>query len=178
MKRFFPLALILLQGCVSWHGIPQAQRPSSQRAGLLRYRITPFPIVSFGMVGYEAALRHHSGIAKVERVQEIPKNGTFVDTRVDWKQPSKASYVFGYISLALLTATPVWSTRDGYVVHYDLYHAGKKIRTYSYTLQRKGALWIGLLPLAWINLMTTSEDDALAATFYQFLKDSEKQWPT
>ena len=83
------------------------------------------------------------------------------------------------ISLAFLlqTATavfPWWSSGAGYTVEYILYVDGKRVRSYSYEITKKGVGWIGLLPVAWINFFTQDARDAFRATTYQFFRDADR----
>ena len=87
--------------------------------------------------------------------------------------------VFLAASLAFLlqTATaviPWWSSGAGYTVEYLLYVDGKRERSYSYEITKKGVGWIGLLPVAWINLFTHDAKDAFRATAYQFFRDADR----
>lgn len=68
---------------------------------------------------------------------------------------------------------PFYSTKAGYVVHYDLYVDSGLKKSYSYRIVKKGVSWIALLPFTWVNFLTYSEKDAFRATAYQFLIDAE-----
>jgi hypothetical protein len=87
--------------------------------------------------------------------------------------------VFLAASLAFLLQTvtaviPWWSSGAGYTVEYLLYVDGKRERSYSYEITKKGVGWIGLLPVAWINIFTQDEKDAFRATAYQFFRDADR----
>jgi hypothetical protein len=87
--------------------------------------------------------------------------------------------VFLAASLALLlqmstAIVPWWSSDAGYTVEYLLYVDGKRERSYSYKITKKGVGWIGLLPMAWINFFTHDEKDAFRATAYQFFRDADR----
>ena len=83
------------------------------------------------------------------------------------------------IPLALLlqastAIVPWWSSGAGYTVEYILYVDGKRERSYSYEITKKGVGWIGLLPMAWINLFTQDAKDTFRATAYQFVHDADR----
>ena len=81
------------------------------------------------------------------------------------------------LAFLLQTATavfPWWSSGAGYTVEYLLYVDGKRERSYSYEITKKGVGWIGLLPVAWINWFTHDEKDAFRATAYQFFRDADR----
>lgn len=83
------------------------------------------------------------------------------------------------IPLALLlqastAIVPWWSSGAGYTVEYILYVDGKRERSYSYEITKKGVGWIGLLPMAWINLFTQDAKGAFRATAYQFVHDADR----
>ena len=84
-----------------------------------------------------------------------------------------ATLAFGYLSASTLTFLPAWSENDGYRVTYNVFVNGEKKKSYEYEVTRKGAVWILLVPLAWVNAFTYSEAEAFEATAYQFFKDSE-----
>jgi hypothetical protein len=69
---------------------------------------------------------------------------------------------------------PWWSSGAGYTVEYILYIDGEQERSYSYEITKKGVGWIGLLPMAWINLFTQDAKDAFRATAYQFVHDADR----
>jgi hypothetical protein len=83
------------------------------------------------------------------------------------------------IPLALLLQVsiavfPWWSSGAGYTVEYLLYVDGKRERSYSYEITKKGVGWIVLLPVAWINYFTQDAKDAFRATAYQFFRDADR----
>jgi hypothetical protein len=87
--------------------------------------------------------------------------------------------VFLAASLALLlqmstAIVPWWSSGAGYTVEYLLYVDGKRERSYSYEITKKGVGWIVLLPVAWINFFTQDAKDAFRATAYQFFRDADR----
>ncbi|MEO6306868.1 MAG: hypothetical protein ABIO96_14035 [Nitrospiraceae bacterium] len=91
--------------------------------------------------------------------------------------PSEALLLPIYLVLLLQGSTalfPWWSSEAGYSVEYILYVDGKRERSYSYEITKKGVGWIGLLPVAWINFFTQDAKDAFRATAYQFFRDADR----
>ena len=81
------------------------------------------------------------------------------------------------LALLLQSATTIfhwWSSGAGYTVEYILYIDGKRERSYSYEITKKGVGWIVLLPVAWINFFTQDAKDAFRATAYQFFRDADR----
>ena len=81
------------------------------------------------------------------------------------------------LSVLLQSSTaifPWWSSGAGYTVQYTLYVDGKRERSYSYEITKKGVGWIGLLPVAWINFFTQDANDAFRTTAYQFFHDADR----
>lgn len=78
--------------------------------------------------------------------------------------------------LALLAWTPIpyYSGEGGLRVRYQLYREYSSYATYEYTIKKKGAGGLLLLPLAWLNLFTDDLKDALRATTLQFLIDAHR----
>ena len=111
---------------------------------------------------------------KMVAVDEKPKKGLYVEVDTDWKALSMPALIFGYLSVSTLTLLPAWSTKDGYIVKYNVYVDEKKMETYNYEITRKVGLWLGLLPFAWINLLTYSEEDAFKATSNRFVIDARQ----
>ena len=48
------------------------------------------------------------------------------------------------------------------------------MQTYRYPITKKGAVWIVLLPFAWVNFFTNDLKDAVRGTTLQFLIDAQR----
>ena len=101
-----------------------------------------------------------------------PANGYYVSIKAQYRPPTIKAIIAMYLSVALtLTAIPSWSTQDGFNLYYDFYINGHKVRTFYYEVKRFIGIWIVFLPFVWVNLFTSSKEDAFEATTYQFIND-------
>jgi len=175
----FALVLLvpLLASCITtYRDFPTAmvdQPPASKPYRTLHYQVKPFPVVNAGgQAVLDTIFRERTPFAKTRAVNQPPAKGLFCLVDVEYRPPSLPAVVFGYISLSTLTLLPAWSTHDGYVVHYRVFVDGRERDSFDYTITRKFGLWVGLLPFAWANVLTYSEEDAFEATAYQFFRDA------
>ena len=157
-----------------------------------------YPLIATGE-GFdelERVLARNDVFAQTTRtlLPKPPAQGLYCSTLVWTHQSGLAKWLYGNpaesgglprdplhlpIHLALLlqgtTAVfPWWSSGAGYAVEYILYVDGKRERSYSYEITKKGVAWIGLLPVAWINFFTQDAKDAFRATAYQFFRDADR----
>jgi hypothetical protein len=172
------LAVFTLSGCVTTFRDFPAEKlggPHPQKMqNTLQYKVTKPQILDFG--GTERMrtyFKRDTPFASTEEAAATPPaKGLFVDTRIDWKMPSTPSMIFGYISAVTLTIIPMWSTKDGYTITFDVYRDGAKVQTYPYEITRKFGAWILLLPFIWVNLATYDETQAFEAVANKFFDDA------
>ena len=69
---------------------------------------------------------------------------------------------------------PYYSGEGELEADYRLSKDGVPQKTYQYTIKKKGAGGILLLPFAWLNFFTDDLKDALRATTLQFLIDAQR----
>lgn len=178
MKLTSLIVIILtLTGCISTYrdfpvdAIGKIQAPGT--CEVMYYNVKKFDILDSG--GYSKLQEFFQSAPicrKMKQVNEVPGKGLYLEIEEQWKPLSMPALIFGYISLSTMTILPCWSTKDGYIVYYHLYQDGQKKETYRYDITRKGGIWLGLLPFAWVNAITYSEGDAFAATANQFWADA------
>lgn len=170
--------IALLPACITYRDFPEQMvnnPPPAKPFDTLYYNIKPFGVLSVGN-GEEAlrtVFRQKTSFATTEKTDTAPARGVFCDVEVLYKPPTLPALAFGYLSASTLTFLPAWSENDGYRVTYNVFVNGEKKKSYEYEVTRKGAVWILLVPLAWVNAFTYSEAEAFEATAYQFFKDSE-----
>lgn len=168
----------LLPACVTYRDFPEDlvnKPPQTKPFDKLYYTLQPFGVLGTGS-GEEAlrmVFQRKTPFTTTEKVDAAPAHGLYCNVEVLYKPPTLPALAFGYLSISTLTLIPVWSNHDGYRVIYHLYADGKQEHQYEYDITRKGAVWIGLLPIIWVNAFTYSEAEALEATTYQFFKDAE-----
>jgi hypothetical protein len=166
-----------LTGCMAtYRDFPVAaldRNPDPGACSVMYYNVKRFDILDMG--GYSMlneTFRNAGMCKKMVPAETCPDKGLYVEVETKWKPITLPALVFGYLSISTLTILPVWSTRDGYLVRYDVFVDGKKKDSYYYEITRKAGIWIGLIPFSWINFMTYSEEDAFRATAYQFIHDA------
>lgn len=180
IMRLIPLIVLMmsLTGCIAtYRDFPVdalGKKPPAGTCDVMHYKVKKFDILDSG--GYsklQEYFRDASICKKMIQSDEIPEKGLFLEVETKWKPITMPALIFGYLSVSTLTILPAWSTHDGYIVKYDFYQDGKKKETYRYEFTRKAGLWLGLLPFAWINALTYSEEDAFTATANQFSADAQ-----
>jgi hypothetical protein len=177
-RRFLLIALLpVLVSCITtYRDFPTAmigRAPTAKPYGTLYYHVKPFPVVNAGgQAALDIIFRERTPFAKTRSVDDPPSQGTFCVVEVEWRPPSLPAVAFGYLSISTLTLLPAWSTHEGYIVHYRVFVNGEEKDSFNYQITRKFGLWMGLLPLVWVNLFTHSEEDAFEATAYQFFRDA------
>ncbi len=145
----------------------------AKSAGTLYYQIDPEKVVSVGGFGTLRRIfnGNHTSFNRTEARTEAPPEGIFVHILNDYKPPTVPAIIFGYISVATATILPAWSTEDGYLLTYDVFVNGQRKKTFTYEYTRKIGAWLCLLPFAWINFITYSEDQVMQAINAQFFHD-------
>ena len=180
MKLFYGVVLsFVLMGCITtYRDFPMDaldQRPKPGMCSVMYYNVKRFDVLDMGGYSELQDVFRNAGVCKkMVPVDTSPGKGLYVEVDTNWKPLTLPALIFGYISVSTLTILPVWSTKDGYVVKYNVYIDGQKVETYNYEITRKVGIWIGLLPFTWINLITYDEGDAFEATAYQFVSDARQ----
>lgn len=167
-----------LYACVAtYRDFPEqmiGKQPESNKQSVMYYKINNFPVLnSGGESSLHSVFKSKTPFNKTKKVGEIPSDGIYCYVDVEYKPLTLPALVFGYLSAVTFTILPAWSTKDGYIVNYHLYIDGEEQEVYDYEITRKFAMWIVLLPVAWVNLMTYSEEEAFEATAYQFFEDAK-----
>ncbi|MBI3597736.1 MAG: hypothetical protein HY203_11365 [Nitrospirae bacterium] len=169
---------VFLSSCiVVYRDFPTAmigKPPESKSYDLLSYHINPFPFPNEGgKAALHSVFNNETPFANTADVTEMPQKGVFCLVDVEWRSPDMTAVVFHYISLATLTVLPSWSVRESYKVRYYLFIDGKNRKTFEYKITRKTGLWLGLLPVSWLNWFTDTQAEAFEATAYQFFEDAK-----
>jgi hypothetical protein len=174
------LSLALPSCIVSYRGFPVQKlgAPAPTKAYAKLYYHVDGVSLAGGHIALADTLKFKSPFKETEVADEPPAQGLFVNARIKNLMPSLPSLIFGYISIGLLTLTPAWTTRAGSDLVYDVYVDGKKLKSFDYRVRRKAFLWIVLLPFAWANLFTASEEQAFEATALQFFDDADALFRT
>ena len=75
-------------------------------------------------------------------------------------------------SLQTLGLIPMWSEQH-IDVTYEVYIGNRPVKKYQYLFRRKRYLHILLVPLAWINFFTESQESMVRQTAFKFLQDMQ-----
>jgi len=171
------LAVLGLQ-CVTYRNFPEQQvgkQPAKQQYVLANYKITGGTVFG-GLESLRKVFKGKSPFPRTEKVDADPREGLFIDVKIEQVIPSGGALLFGYCSASTLLVVPVWSTQDGYNVQYIVNRDGRRIRSYEYEIRRKAFVWLFIMPFAWVNFFTYSEADAFEATAYQFFHDAREHF--
>jgi hypothetical protein len=175
IKQRFVVCLLsaaMLQGCITYKDYPKKPDLSliQDDDNSVVVRIEGFTSGG-GFNALADQFRHHTPFNDVEFTADKIDEGIFIDVDVQAILPSTPAMVFGYLSVSTLTILPFWSTQDGSLVIFTVYKDGDRVKSFDYSVRRKGFVWILMLPLVWVNLFTPSEADAFEAISNQFFID-------
>lgn len=173
---FLLIPILSLNGCVvGYRNYPRQQlsAPNPDKKYPQLYYYVEGTSLAGGYLEMQQMLRSYSPFENAEERAEIPKEGVYIKAVVQLVSPSITAAIFGYISYATLTLLPAWSAQDGAEVRFEVYHDAKLIKTFNYGVRRAGAVWLGLLPFAWLNFITANEREAFKAITKQFFEDAK-----
>jgi len=162
----------LATGCVTYRNFPReyVNAPPPHFGGKATYKVVGSSIA--GGVRELGQVLESRSFANMERVEERPSQGYYVEVHVKGQAPAIPAMVFGYISFSLLTLTPFWSTQDGSDLYFEVYRDNQRLQTLHYEVRRMGFVWLPMLPIAWVNFFTYSEEDAFRAIANKFFEDA------
>jgi hypothetical protein len=100
-----------------------------------------------------------------------PAAGRFVRVTVREVPSTPATKLWEATSAATWFILPLYSDSSGYDVAFDTFIDGRATHHYEYETRVAGWAWIGLAPLAWVDLLTPSRGDAFAGITRRFLID-------
>ena len=179
MIVFMPLLLSVLSACaIHYKNVPDAM-PNPVHYAVsekILYKINTLPVFSAdGLDAVAAAFKASPVFRSAERYyeEEIPQKGIFVLVETEYKTPNLPAAAFGYLSVSTLTLLPAWSNHDGFNLFYRIYVDGVLVKTIPYESRRFVAIWILLLPFAWVNWLTAGEYDAFYAITDGFIQDAQ-----
>jgi len=168
----------LTNGCAYYHNIPDIKgmkKITYSVDNLLYYQLISHEFIdSLGIQKVEEILKSNNCFNNLERYfgYAPPQKGYYVSIKAQYRSPTvKAICAMALSTILTLTAIPSWSTQDGFNLYYDFYYDGKKVKTFYYEIKRFIGIWIVFLPFVWVNLFTSSKEDAFEAATYQFLND-------
>jgi hypothetical protein len=164
---------LFLNSCImGYRRYPHPERTTPDKiSGTLYYDVQGLSVFG-GLSALGDYLKNESPFDSTELREETPSHGLYVRAKVRTVSPSVSSAVFGYLSLSTLTIFPMWSTKDGYTVIFDVYKDGQQVKSFDYETRRTTFTWLLALPFIWVNLFTTSEEKAFRLIGKQFFQDA------
>ena len=172
IKNLFILLMACsTSACMTYHNFPEVPSTPSitpKHSGVLVYQIEGSALFA-GPTAIRNVVTSEAPYASSVPTDKEVKSGDYLHVSIAQTSPSMAATVFGYISYSTLTILPFWSNQDGSVLTFMLYRNGALVSSKEYVINRGTFVWLGMLPFAWVNFMTPSEEQAFAASTSDFL---------
>jgi len=175
----FITILGVLTGClIDYRDYPKAEPLSTSRKAydkVLVYNLPYFPAFNLGgKEAMETYFRVKSPFKNTEPGVQIPRDGYFVDVKVDYRTPTTPAILFLTLSTLSATILPAWSLHDGYNIRFTLWKDGKEMETFSYDVERRYVQWLPLALVVWLNTDTATEKSVFERVTKQFFQDAER----
>lgn len=156
----------------------------------ISYRVEPwadwrdaiFAMKSDFFIAYPSDLEEYEELARTFRESGIfsaanprltpPEKGLYCSVEVEYQPVSDVEAAAVAISHATSAMVPAYHSTSRHVVRYHLFVDREFKKTYQYSIGTTQAVWLGLVPFAWANLLTPSLGEALQASTYQFFVDA------
>jgi len=173
------ITLIALSGCVTKFkssDSPDQFYSTSTAITSLTYQIRSTPVFTAkaDLKSIDKSLKNSKLFTSTERYYDElpPRKGIYINIEAIYNPPTVPALVFGYLSVSTLTFLPAWSNHDGHKTTYSIYNNGELVKTFEYDRERFIALWLPILPFAWIDLFTDGSYESFASMTNQFLTDA------
>lgn len=170
---------VFLSGCVTFYtNEPDPQKPNVVKKFVLNYSVlTSRPKYrqavarGFQETGfYKFALQAYS-------LEDFRRKGgkgpLFVNVRVEEKQKGAVGVIWTYITYGFLFLLPGYVSGGSFVT-FEVYKGNQKIREYNYENNQNTVTWLGLIPFAWLNLVTYSDVDVVELAARKFTEEISK----
>lgn len=159
---------IILSACMTYGNYPNSPvLPQTTKSKVLNYKID-----GNAMFAGPTAIRDVLADSEYEKLipaEEKVNKGDYLSVDIKQVSPSVPAVVFGYISAGTFTILPFWSTEDGSILTYSMYRNGTKIKAKEYVINRSTFVWLPMALLAWVNVLTPSEEAVFRACTRDFL---------
>ena len=162
---------------IYYHVVHLSQFDRQTKRNYPLYKLEPRYATWAGYDELERIFEESRIFSKTIASDTVPEKGIYCAVAAAAKPASGLAHFFHGFAEPWLPPSqmlPYYSGEAGYVVEYELYVDKELKKTYQYEITKKGVAWILLLPFAWINFFTYSEEDAFRATAYQFFLDAER----
>ncbi len=111
------------------------------------------------------------GEAKI--LESIPTEGIFVEVSTRLHAGSNVSKVFcGISTFAIAYILPCYTDTFGIVTKFMVSKKGETPKSFSYYIRPQKFIWLGLIPLAWVNYLVPQYEDAFRAVTRRFVHDA------
>ena len=122
---------------------------------------------------YEVLQQVFGEVSGATIATQATDKGLYVKVFTTKKLGSLAAQAFCLFHFGFLFTLPCYTDTYGFVVHYDVYRDGSLQKSYQYEMTPKRLMWLGIVPIAWINSLLPSYDDAFRAVTYRFVHDAQ-----
>lgn len=133
---------------------------------------TAYPSDLEAYEGLERAFREGGIFSAANPRLTPPEKGLYCSVQVDYHPVNDVEAAALAVSYATSAVVPAYHRTSRHVVRYHLFVDQALKKTYEYTIGTTEGAWLGLVPFAWVNVLTPSLGDALQATTYQFMIDA------
>lgn len=167
------LAATLTNSCVivGYH-YPEGHLPATQVEQALHYRVFAMgPSIGGGHDTLRSLMANNRVFPRTRLTLDPPKHGWFVDVRSVFVEPSVGALVWGYLALSTFFLLPAYTGTSGHNVTFAVSIDGQPVRTYQYMIRHRAFAWLPMIPLVWINLLTSSESQAFRAVTEKFFEE-------
>jgi len=117
------------------------------------------------------SLENHSRFIKVIVSPSIPANGVHVNV---YQTGDRGASAWCKVSIWTLGVVPCYFESTQNETHFDVFVNNILKGSYRYNISETGISWIGLLPFSWINLFTTTYNEAFAGNIALFIADARR----
>lgn len=165
-------------GIMSYSPEPSEFPSATKRDGLIRFYFhtgaVQNPNTTEHSLPREAAILQEALERKAGFAAAIfsapPAPGLHVNAYITNKEPPSSGTLFCTLSFFTFTVLPCYSDKEELLVQYDVLVDQQFKKSYRFPIHKTQILWIGLLPMSWVNAFTVSRTEAFQATIHEFIK--------
>ncbi|GEM_PF-5827213 len=165
-------------GIISYSPEPSEFPPAAKRDGLIRFYFhtgaVQNPNTTEHSLPREAAILQEALERKAGFAAAIlsppPSPGLHINAYITNKEPPSSGTLFCTLSFFTFTVLPCYSDTQELLVQYDILIDQEFKKSYRFPIQKTQILWIGLLPISWLNVFTNTRTKAFEATIHEFIK--------
>jgi hypothetical protein len=123
-------------------------------------------------VEYQVLQELLGGLFHATIAPEVPERGIYIKVETNKKLGSLSAQAFCLLHFATLTMMPCYTETYGVLARFEVMRDGAPQKSYEYALAPKKLMWLGVLPVVWLNSILPSYRDAFRAVVYRFVNDA------